>query len=215
MDALRRLVFSLVALVVVGAAGYYILKQDRVFEVVIPSGPLGDKVRAVINPARQNIISTVDSVVGVVKEKAQGVIDAVTGVVKQKAFDSFKETVDQKLNDVAKNLGVPKVATSPPVGAIVLGSTPAVQSANNVPLGFSVKKGQSAVFVLKNVAEGSAKVPYAIQWGDGKTETGTLADKDAKTISHTWESTGEYTIEITMTVGETIKTYNVYIIVYP
>lgn len=215
MDTIRRLVFSLVALTVVGAAGYYILKQDRVFEVIIPSGALGDKARAVINPAREKIISTVDSVVGVVKERAQGIFDGITGSVKQKAFDSLKETVDQKLGDVAKNLGVPKTQTSPQAGAIVLGGAPAMPSANNVPLGFSVKKGQPAVFVLKDVAEGSAKVPYAITWGDGKTENGTLADKDAKTISHTWVESGEYTIEITMTIGETTRVYKVYILVYP
>ncbi|MDO8585030.1 MAG: hypothetical protein Q7R85_02840 [bacterium] len=214
MDALRRLVFSLVAFVVVGAAGYYILKQDRVFEVVIPSGVFGDKARAVINPTREKIINTVDSVVGAVKEKAQGVIDGVTGVIKQKAFESVKDAVNDKLNEVGKDLGVPKTTTAPLAGAIVLGGAPAISSSNNVPLGFSVKRGQLAVFVLKDVAEGSAKVPYAIQWGDGSTESGTLADKDAKTISHTWGSVGEYTIKITMTVGETIMVYEVYIMVY-
>lgn len=217
MDLLRRLVFSLIALAVVGAAAYYILKQDRVFEIVIPSGPLGDKARAVINPIRENVVKAIDGATAGIRGKAQEIIDDITGVVKQKAFDSVKDAVNEKLNEVGKDLGVPKTEGTPPGAAMVIGggATAAPKMNNgNVPLGFSVKKGQPAIFVLKDVSEAGGKVSYAITWGDGKTESGTLGANDAKTISHRWDAVGEYIIEITMTVGETTRVYRVYIIVY-
>lgn len=219
MDSIRKLLFSLIALVLVGAAAYYILKQDRVFDIIIPSGALGDKVRAVVNPARERIVNITDSVVGVVKGKVQGVIDEITGVVKQKAFDSLKQSVNDKLNEVGQEFGVPKPSaqsSAPPSGgALVLGSVTAKPGESEVPLGFSAKAGQPEIFVLKDGSGAKTSVSYAITWGDGKSETGTLAKNDTKPLSHTWAAAGEYNVEITMTIGETIQTYRVYIIVYP
>lgn len=218
MNAIRKAAFSLIATLVVGAAAYYVLKQDRVFDIVIPSGELGDRVRAVINPARAKIVETIDGVTAGMRDKAQGIINDAIGTVKKKAFDSVKDAVNEKLNEVGRDLGVPKMESPPPGAAMVLGggaTAPPKVSDGSVPLGFSVKKGQPAIFVLKDVSNAGGKVPYAITWGDGKTESGTLSAHDVKTVTHRWDTAGEYKIEITMTVGETTRVYKVYIIVYP
>ncbi|MBI2075482.1 MAG: hypothetical protein HYT82_02335 [Candidatus Harrisonbacteria bacterium] len=215
MESFRKMVFSLVSLILVGAAAYYILKQDYIFNIIIPKGPIGDQVRAAITPVRQTIVHTVDNIVAKVKGLGQTIISDATSVVKQKAFDSVKDAVNEKLSDIGKDLGVPKPEAAPPGGAIVINTVKPEPASGDMPLGFSVKRGQATIFVLKNVAGANAKVPYAIAWGDEQTETGMLNDKDTKTLSHAWSAVGEYKIEITMTSGETTRVYSVYIIVYP
>jgi outer membrane protein assembly factor BamB len=63
----------------------------------------------------------------------------------------------------------------------------------------SGSKGVSYTYTFSSVDPNYDKIKYVVDWGDGTTSTSGYVDYNASyTISHTWSSTGTYTIKVTV-----------------
>ena len=212
MDPFKKLIVSIVAFVAVVAGGYYLLKQDKLFDYVFPSGEFGDAAKRAVLNVRDKITGLADPIVNKLTGKAQQAVDQVVDTAKEKAFDSVKDSVAKKLDEIGKDLGVKK---TPINGAALMPGAPAQPSRQEekIPIGFSVRRGAPAIFTISNPPEIAGTINYTALWGDDKKDVGEVIENSSKALLHIWEKTGQFEVSILLVSGGTTKTYKFQIIV--
>ncbi len=205
-----------VALAVLGgiAVGAYFMFQDRkVMDVIFPESEIGAGAKNLIESARDKayslFASLTEPLIDKGKEAASDVLDKAKTEIsdavdkaKTEALQSVKESVGQKLLSVGENLGGRSLSASEPV-------------AENLPLGFSFKKGQAAILIVKNPEDIKGNIFYVVLWGDGKKDEGTLAEGATKALYHIWGKDGEYFVGMTVAGADKTKQYSWTVVVYP
>lgn len=224
MSRLAKFLWGLVLLTTVSIAGYYALKNERVLNFTFPESEFGGMLRNNLEVGREWVADKVFSLTTPLAKKGEeavsGVIqkakDEVGGVVekaKLDAIDSVRKSLNEKFDEV---VGAPEAAISPASGGgAFLANTAPDGLAQVFPLGFSVKRGLPAVFVIKNTAAAGAPLAFQVFWGDGRSEMGSIAPNENKTLFHIWELTGEFLIKVTTGVGANARSHSSYILVYP
>lgn len=206
----------IVALAVLGsiAVGAYFLFQDnKVMDVIFPESDIGSGAKKLIESVRDKTYSLAKSLTAPLVErgkeaandvfnKAKGEISEAVDKAKTEALQSVKESIGEKLLSVGENLSGGAIRISEPV-------------AENLPLGFSFKKGQAAILIVKNPEDIKGKISYSVLWGDSKKDEGTLEDGGAKALYHIWDKDGEYFVGMTITGVDKTKQYSWTVVVYP
>lgn len=211
MNLIQRIILSIVGLAVVVTAAYFLLKSERTTTIIFPEWLVGAQVHNTAETLRQKGFQIMDGAVGSTIQKGKDaintIIEDVVGKAKSAAYNSVKDTVDQKLVAVGRDLGVSGAGTASP--ALSIGGN----VSDDVPFGFTVKAGVPAIFVIKNPDTIKGTANFTIQWGDGKKDDGVVAESAVKTLFHIWEKSGEYAIAAVFKAGDVSRTYSFSIIV--
>lgn len=217
LDPMTKFFIALFATVVMLVAGYFIFKTDRVFDVIFPENSQSQAVKKIVTDFRDSVYEKIDpflepvrnigkeTVEGVV-DKAKDQVDGLLNKAKEDALNSVKQSVNQKIDSIAGKpfSGGGQVVESPPAKL--------QESNENFPLGFSVKKGVPAIFIVKDLD--NLALVYSVLWGDEKKDEGSVPAAGAKTLYHVWDRAGEYPIKLEIKQGDSVKNFSSYILVY-
>lgn len=202
----------------ISGALYYLLSDNKAMEVVFPdagirkfAGGILERGKSLINPLIAPVIQKSENISNDFFSKTKNKVDETFNEVKSHAVEAVKKTINDKIDEVTGNTDL-KPTQVASIGSISSGTKAPPQN-DNFPLGFSVKKNQPAIFIIKN--EGDGNMNFQIDWGDSKSDSGDLASVKSKTFFHIWDREGEYFIKILTTIGVDKKTYSSYILVYP
>ncbi|TSD03248.1 MAG: hypothetical protein Athens071426_270 [Parcubacteria group bacterium Athens0714_26] len=126
----------------------------------------------------------------------------VVDQVKLGAYNVLKNSIDQKVDNLAKDMGVnAQNANSAAVGS---------ETASTIF--FSVKVGVLAYFTMENTE--NEKLNFNIDWQDGTTGSGSLDQKSTIILSHSWSKAGNYQIKFKMIYQSKEKEYNIPVVVF-
>ncbi len=187
------------------AGGYSILSRENTSGYTIPYisvvkkdiadagagaiGKVGDFAKTTLAAKASDALESVSKEVGDLAD------DAVVSV-KTQTLNFLKGIIDSKVESLAVDLGV---NLNDP------GSIPATTSVS--PIAFAIKSGSQAYFTIKNREAGA--VVYEINWKDGKIDKGQINKGETKTVSHSWEASGDYLIKFRMTSEKGAREYEV------
>ena len=143
------------------------------------------------------------------KEYASSVVSqaegAVTAYIKQKASDALSalgtkvvDTVGSLIGTSTQHFPAGTVPLATSSGFLIPPPPATVVAKVNEPLIFSITRG----------------VSYAVTWGDGKEETGTVPNDMTQLVSHAWVTPGDYTVNMTLKTANSTHTYSFPIRVY-
>lgn len=213
MNLIQRIILSIVGLAVVITAAYFLLKSERTTRIIFPESLVGAQVHNTAETLRQKGFQIMDAAVGSTIQKGKdainSVIDDIVGKAKSAAYNSVKDTVNKKIDDLGHDLGVNGAGTASP--ALSIGGE--ASAPHDIPLGFTVKSGQPAIFVLKNPSAIKGEAKFVVDWGDEKKDEGFVAEGGAKTLFHIWQKAGEYAISVSFSSGDISRAYNFSMIV--
>ncbi len=182
----------LIVLAVVGGGIYYawnnafdFTKAKKFFDnQEISSGISGvlGKTPEKVKSWKEKMDTAIKSTVAFLTEKPKEAAVNFVQDVKDSALESARK-------EATKVLGLPKaiVAGSPQAG----GGQNAGDIPSNISIVRSVRQNLSVLIDADN--EDST---YAIDWGDGKTDKGSVLQKGSKTIDHLWIETGDYIVKV-------------------
>jgi vacuolar-type H+-ATPase subunit H len=134
------------------------------------------------------------------KNKGNELISFTTEKAKEYAFNILKKEVEKKIEELGEKAGLD------------------INSLNDSLLkddvvAYSVKKGQSAYFTIKNNKDGLLK--YKIDWLDGEIEEGDLVrEGESVVLSHIWFNSGEYLLTFKTINSEEERQHKVLISVF-
>ncbi len=214
MASFPKLVWSVVGFAVFTVGAYFLFQDNRVFDVIFPKDDFGNKMKYAVEGARDRVYGLAAPIVEPVLnegkkiivsfyDKAKDEVVSTVGKAKEEVVGSVKKSVNEKIDDVAKDISFSGGTGS---GAAVTGG--------DSLLGFSVKSGVPAIFILKNSEGANSVATFSISWGDGKKESVIVADGVAKTVYHIWDKTGEYVLDVSFVAGNTKRLFRGYIVVY-
>ncbi|MDE2000975.1 MAG: hypothetical protein KGI60_00220 [Patescibacteria group bacterium] len=189
-----RQYFGIIAIIVIGGIAVYMALaagsssghpapfsfgsvnvQNRIASTTAAAGKL---LTDQASTTMQHVTQQVNDAVGTVVNDAQ---TAVTNAI--------KDAVAQKLTQVAQSIS--------PSAPAETGSPVSATTAAPDPVSIAVHSGTFAFFTIKNAE--SVDESYVIDWKDGTAEKGTIAAGTTKTVSHSWNTAGEYPISFTLT----------------
>lgn len=194
---------------VLAAAIYFYLGKERVFKYIMfwdNSGKTTDQL-GIKTKNMANTISDIFSkdglsqAAGKITDKTKDLFSGAVDQVKLGAYNVLKNSIDQKVDNLGKDLGVnaQNADTATNSGAV---ST----------IFFSVKVGVLAYFTMENTE--NEKLNFNIDWQDGTTGGGSLNQKSAIILSHSWSKSGNYPVKFKMIFQSKEKEYNIPVIVF-
>ncbi|TSC96095.1 MAG: hypothetical protein Athens101426_498 [Parcubacteria group bacterium Athens1014_26] len=200
----------IILVLVLAVAAYLYLGKERVFKYVMfwdnsnkTTDQLGIKTKNMANAvsdifSKDSISKTTDKITDKTKDLFSGVVDQV----KLGAYNVLKNSIDQKVDNLAKDMGVnAQNANSAAVGS---------ETASTIF--FSVKVGVLAYFTMENTE--NEKLNFNIDWQDGTTGSGSLDQKSTIILSHSWSKAGNYQIKFKMIYQSKEKEYNIPVVVF-
>ncbi len=220
MANFQKIIAILISLAILAGLFYFLLNGKNVLEVVFPNPGIRDfasnileKGRTLIDPLISPVIQKSENVANELINKAKDKVDEAFSEARSNAVESVKKTVNKKIDEVTGNTDL-KPTQVASIGSVSIGNNLIKAPENSTsPLGFSVKKNQPAIFIIKN--EGNINMNFQIDWGDAKNDNGDLEANKSKTFFHIWDNVGEYLIKTVTVIGADKKTYSSYILVYP
>jgi hypothetical protein len=228
MISFAKFIIGLISAVILLVISYFIFKTNRVFDVILPKGDGAQSVREAVLGVRDKIYGKIDELIAPLRNKANEAVDETLGnakaevdeivaKAKQGAAESIKKSLNEKIDTISGKsyvVGEGLFGGAANFSSSVSREAPADNIVDNFPLGFSVKRGLPAVFIVKSLADDKSGFSYSVIWGDGKKDIGEVAPGGATTIYHIWEKEGEYNIKIETKAGEVVRNYSSYILVY-
>lgn len=217
MDSLPKLVWSLVGTALFLGLVYFIFQDNRIFDIILPSNVFGaeakasvlkarDKVYDIINPVVAPAVSKAKQATGDLYDAAKSQIENLINKTKANALDSVKSAIDEKINNVAADIGLEKKPE-----AISLNDE---TKAPDFPLGFTLKVNSPTVFIIKNISKNNKPMSYVVDWGDSVKEEGEVPSSATRRVQHTWIEVGEYSVKITINEMGAKKLFSAYVVVY-
>ncbi|MBU4347942.1 hypothetical protein KJ671_00320 [Patescibacteria group bacterium] len=133
-------------------------------------------------------------------DKAQELTSTIVGKTKEYAFNLLKKEVEKNIEKLGEKAGLD-----------VNSLNDSLKKDDIVT--YSVKKGQSAYFTIKNNQEDLLK--YSIDWLDGERESGELKiEGESVILSHIWFNSGEYLLTFKTIESEEERQHKVLISVF-
>ena len=202
---MRIFIRIVLGVALIGVAGYFLFLKNNTFSYKIPGlGLSEDRVTTMASTTVQNIKNkvsdTFSDITDQLQTKAEEIITSSVDKSKNYAFDVFKQGVEEGVNKLGEKAGITGVNIN------------SADTTTGNPIAYSVKKGASASFTIKNSEEDALK--YTVDWLDGNSNSGELAKKDQSVVlTHKWSVAGEYLINFNITNFEGEKIYKVFILV--
>lgn len=206
-----RMLFILGLLI---AGGYFLLTKDNASSYTIPfievrTKEIAKKIGEVAgglkeyaaNQATTTVSALTDSITETVLEKSKQLISQVIDGAKTETFQIFRQTVNEKVDNIGANLGV----DIEQLGAVV--PLPAATPASENQIVFGIQSGTPAYFTIKN--RESEKIYYEADWQDGQKSNGEVAAGKSAVLSHKWNNAGEYHLQFKIKNSRGQKTYPV------
>lgn len=194
MTVMRRHLWKIIAMGILCAAGYFVFTAVNVSGYRFPSVGIsgkgttqggGQAISGVVDAMKKKFLSQMADVVDVVKQNADTLAQSAIVSAKTEAFKLLSNAVNDKVKSVATGLGIS-----------ASGSAGASGGSTVIPVQSAIKSGAPAYFTIKNSE--SEAVHYAIDWNDGKNESGQIAKGESQIVSHSWMKAGEYVLQFTI-----------------
>lgn len=198
---MRIFIRIVLGVVLVGAAGYFLFSKSNSFSYKMSDLGFGEEgIVSMASTTAGNIKTRVSNVFSGITDqlqnKAQEIIYSSVDTAKKYVFDVFKQGVEDGVNKLGEKAGITGVNIN------------SADTSTNNPIIYSVKKGVSASFTIKNSEEDILK--YKVDWLDGNFSSGELTQKDQLIVlNHKWVSAGEYLINFNITNSSGTKIYKV------
>ncbi|MDD5547326.1 MAG: hypothetical protein PHN74_00250 [Candidatus Pacebacteria bacterium] len=146
--------------------------------------------------------------------KGNEVVSGAVKAVKKQAFDLFKKTVNEEIDNLGKDLKVESRAPSSIDNTAsiinVAGGSDSVETHPEVI--FSIQPNSLAYFTIKNIEEENIK--FEINWQDGESKNGTINKGDTMILSHGWSKSGNYLVEFKIITTKETKGYNIPVTIF-
>ena len=124
MQSLPKLAWSLVGTALFLGLIYFIFQDNRVLNLVFPDSVFGSEIKATVENVREKIFNVVDpvmtpivnqgrTIVENVYEAIQGKVETLIDDTKASAIDSVKNLVNEKIDNVAEEVGIKKKPLGP------------------------------------------------------------------------------------------------------
>ncbi len=124
MGSLPKLVWSLVGTALFLGLIYFIFQDNRVLDIIFPDSVFGSEIKATAENVREKIFNVVDPVITPIVNQGRAVVenvyDAIQGKVetlidntKASAIDSVKNLVNERIDNVAEDIGIKKKPLDP------------------------------------------------------------------------------------------------------
>ncbi len=200
---MRKFWWGVLCLLVIGAGAYF-LTRTKSFVVAFPNL---DFRKSQFSP---QVIGTqlTERVVKAVTEQGKAFVAQTLETIKKKTFQTFEQSVNQKMADLGKSLGAEESVAN----VIAVNGVPK-EAVRAVPIVFAFKVGAKAYFAVKNESVNSA-LHYIVDWGDGVIEQGDIASHTTQTLSHSWSKAGEYAIDFQLLENNTPQHYTIIISIF-
>ncbi len=124
MESLPKLAWSLVGTALFLGLIYFIFQDNRVLDIIFPDSVFGSEIKATAENVREKIFSVVDPVITPIVNQGRKVVADIYDTIKDKAeilidntkasaVDSVKNLVNEKIDNVAEDIGIKKKPLGP------------------------------------------------------------------------------------------------------
>ena len=203
----RRHFLRLAILFLAAGGGYFLLNRESVSSYTIPfigvqnkkigSGIKNEITKNLESFSTQAVSEVIAKSLQSIEEKGKGVFNQLADGAKLKAFEIFRGSVNKQLDNLGATAGID-------IGSL----TPEIQS----PVLFSIKAGTLSYFTVKNLEDDI--LAYEADWRDGKKDKGEIKKNEIKTLSHSWQQSGQYELNFKITNKEKTKEYKILIYIF-
>lgn len=196
--------------VAVLAGGYFLLNRENASSYTIPFVELrrkavsenigktaGNLKNYLSGQATATVLELADDLAATFLEKSEQTVSLAIDGAKTETFRFFSKAVNEKVNTVGENLGVDVQKIGKEI------APPERES----PIIFGIQAGIPAYFSIKN--RESEKISYEVDWLDGNKKSGEVAVGKSATVSHQWNSSGEYHPKFKIITSRGEKIYEV------
>jgi len=153
----------------------------KAYTYLVPRWNLEDKISSLKNFVGLKVKENINKGELLIKEKTQ---EAKTSI-----FEDLKDDISGQIDALGGKFGV------------------ASDSSFNLEINQIIKINQIIYFSIKN---NNGKIPYELDWGDKKNESGEIAENERKIVSHSWTKIGEYNITFKAIInGKDIKQHKI------
>lgn len=203
---MRIFIRIVLGVVLIGTAGYFLFFKNNTFSYKIPDLGLNEKsivsmAGTTVGNIKNKVSDTFSGITDQLQIKAEEIVSSSISKAKTYAFDVFKQGVEDSVNKLGEKAGITGVNIN------------SADTLSDNPILYSIKKGVSASFTIKNSEEDILK--YKVDWLDGNSSSGELIKKDQSIVlNHKWASAGEYLINFNITNSIGTKVYKVSISVF-
>lgn len=187
--------------VLIGAAGYFLFLKNNTFsykmsDLGLNENNVASMASTTVGNIKNKISTTLSGITDQLQIKAEEIVSSSINKAKTYVFDVFKQGVEDSVNKLGEKAGITGVNIN------------SGDSITDNPIVYSIKKGVSAFFTIKNSDEDILK--YKVDWLDGNSSSGELAKKyQSVVLNHKWASAGEYLINFNITNSAGSKIYKV------
>ena len=193
------------------AGGYFLLTKDNASSYTIPfievrSKEIAEKINGAVGglknyaagQATTTVSALTNNLAGAILEKSRQATSQIIDGAKNETFQIFRQAVSQKVDNIGTNFGV---------DVQEIGKEVAPPSPAESPIAFGIQSGAPAYFTIKN--RENEKIGYEADWQDGKKNSGEVAVGKSITLSHEWNSAGEYHLQFKIKNSKGEKIYQV------
>lgn len=197
----------LAILFLAAGVGYFLLNRENASSYTIPfieaqskeisSSFKNEIAKNLESFSAQAVSEIISKSLQSVEERGKSVFNQLADGAKLKAFEAFKGSFNKGLDNLGATAGID-----------INNLTPEIQS----PVLFSIKSGTLSYFTIKNLEDDL--LAYEADWKDGKKNQGEVKKNEIKTLSHSWQQSGQYELNFKVTNKEKTKEYKISIYIF-
>jgi len=202
---MKRFIKIVLGIALIGAAGYFLFGKSNTFSYKMSDLGLSENsivsiASTTVGNIKTKVADTFSGITDQLQTKAEEMITSSVNDAKNYVFDVFKQGVEDSVNKLGEKAGITSVNIN------------SADIATDNPIVYSVRKGISASFSIKNSGEDTLK--YKVDWLDGNSNSGELTKNDQSVVlNHIWVNAGEYLINFNIINSTGTKIYKVLILV--